>query len=158
MTSVRTFALACLTIGLFTAIDGHAQSKATQSKSTKAAASSKKVDAKYRRLPSYFGQLKLKEEQRNEVYEIKAEYGPKIEELEKQLEKLREEMMKEIEGTLTTTQKRALTKFRNGTGTSTTKKVGSKSANVTKKTDTDKEVSRKSSSSKSGSKSGTSKK
>lgn len=153
MVAVRMLSVAVLGCVLMGSMEGHAQtkSKSKSSSAAKATATKSKVDSKYRRLPSYFGQLKLKEEQRDEVYEVRAEYGPKIEELEKQLEKLKADMMKKMEAALTTTQKRELTKLRKGTSSSASK-GNSKSASVSRKTDKDKSVTPKSSSSRSSSK------
>ena len=67
-----------LTAGTLTAV--------AQTKSKSSSSKSKKVVSKYHRLPTYYGQLKLKEEQIQEIYELKDEYGTKIDELTAELD------------------------------------------------------------------------
>ena len=106
-----------------------------QSKSSKKAAE-KTVTEKFRRLPQYFGQLKLDAEQKEAVYKIREEIGPKIAELEAEIAKLKEDEMEQCEEVLTATQKKTLTTLRDATGekkataskSSTSKKSGSKSS------------------------------
>jgi hypothetical protein len=61
-----------------------------------------------RRVPNYFGQLGLSEVQRESIYKIQSKHQPSIEALQKQLEDLRAEMLKECESVLTDVQKKML--------------------------------------------------
>ncbi|MGI9470855.1 MAG: hypothetical protein ACR2NZ_04945 [Rubripirellula sp.] len=63
------------------------------------------------RLPRYFASV-VDSKQRQEIYEIQASFQTKIEELEAELAALEEEQMKEIEGVLTTTQRKKLVELR----------------------------------------------
>ena len=67
-----------------------------------------------RRVPDYFGQLGLSEAQRESIYKIRAQHQPKIDALEKQLEELRGQMVKECETVLTDAQKKLLEERRAG--------------------------------------------
>ncbi|MEZ6123972.1 MAG: hypothetical protein R3C49_12440 [Planctomycetaceae bacterium] len=97
-----------------------AQTKAKSAQKDDAAETSK-----YRRLPTYYGQLELKDDQKEDIYKIRESFGARIDDLEAQLEELRGQMNKEIEGVLTTTQKSALSKL----------KAGNKSSSSAKKED-----------------------
>lgn len=61
-----------------------------------------------RRVPNYFGQLGLTEDQRESIYKVQAKNQPQIDALEKQLEDLRAQALKECEAVLTADQKRML--------------------------------------------------
>ncbi len=61
-----------------------------------------------RRVPNYFAQLGLTDTQRESIYKIQARHQPKIDALEKQLEELRAQALKECEGVLTAAQKKML--------------------------------------------------
>jgi uncharacterized protein YyaL (SSP411 family) len=65
-----------------------------------------------RRLPKYFGQLELSDEQRDKVYGIQAKYLKQIEQLEKRITELREKMGQDSEDVLTPTQKRSFAKLK----------------------------------------------
>lgn len=90
-----------------------AQTKKSES-SKKSSATAKKETSKHHRLPTYYGQIKLKEEQVAEIYSIKDSFGKKIEDLEAELAKLKEEQAKKIKGVLTKTQIAALNKLVEG--------------------------------------------
>lgn len=144
--AIRMLFIAVLVCGLTGSTEGYSQSKSAAKSSSKTSSAAKsKVTTKHRRLPTYFGQLKLKDDQREEVYKVRADFGPKLEELEKQLEKMKVDMMKKMEAALTTTQKRELTKLRNGTSSSSNAKASSKSSS--RKTESVKSGSTKSQSS-----------
>ena len=134
--------------------DGYAESNFTTKSSSKPSkGASTEVDAKYQQLPTHFGKLNLKEEQREEVYQVRKDFSPKLEELEKQLEKMRAEMMKKMESALTTTQRRELTKLRGGAlsaskSSSSSRKTDSAKSGSAKKSGTTKSSGSKSSSSK----------
>jgi len=126
-----------------TAAQTKSSSKSSTSK-TKTTATTKKETSKYRRLPTYYGQLELKEEQITDIYEIKDTFGPKIDDLEKQIEKLKEDQDKKIKDVLTRTQVTALNKLVAGTA----KKESSSSKSSSSKSTEKKSTSSSSSSSK----------
>lgn len=68
----------------------------------------KKVVDPSRRVPNYFGQLGLTEDQRESIYKIQAKHQPQIDALENQLEELRAQALKDCEAVLTADQKRML--------------------------------------------------
>ena len=95
-----------VTAGTLTAV---AQTKKSSSKSKTTTA--KKESSPYHRLPAYYGKLKLKPEQKQEIYDIKDAFGPKIDKLEKELEDLKEEQAEEVKDVLTRTQVTAFNKL-----------------------------------------------
>ena len=60
------------------------------------------------RVPSGYSKLGLTDQQKEKLYKIQAEYYPKIQALEKQLDALRAKQEKEFESVLTAPQKRLL--------------------------------------------------
>ena len=60
------------------------------------------------RVPSGYSKLGLTDQQKEKLYKIQAEYYPKIQALEKQVDALREKREKEFESVLTAPQKRLL--------------------------------------------------
>ncbi len=64
------------------------------------------------RLPPGFAKLGLSDEQKQKIYKIQAEYEAKIEALEAQIKKLREEERAQIFGVLTPQQKELYLKLR----------------------------------------------
>jgi hypothetical protein len=80
----------------------------------KAKRASKRAFDPTRRVPDYFGQLGLSGEQRESIYKIRGKHQPKIDALEKQLDELREQMVKECEAVLTDAQKKLLEERRTG--------------------------------------------
>jgi hypothetical protein len=81
---------------------------AAQSETKSKARSGKKAFDPTRRVPMYFGQLGLTPDQRESIYKIQAKHMPKIEELEKQIEDLRDQMLQECEKVLKPEQKKML--------------------------------------------------
>lgn len=75
-----------------------------------------------RRVPDYFGQLGLSEAQRESIYKIRAKHQPKITALEKQLEELRAQMVKDCESVLTDAQKKLLKERREGAAEARTRR------------------------------------
>ncbi len=69
-----------------------------------------------RRVPSYFGQLGLTDEQREAIYKIQGKHLPKIEALERQIAEIRIENLTECEGILTSAQKTLLEQKRENGG------------------------------------------
>jgi Spy/CpxP family protein refolding chaperone len=76
-----------------------------------------------RRVPMYFGQLGLTNEQRESIYAIQAKQMPKIEALDKQIEELRAQIMKDCEAALTPAQKELLDRRRTGVAEARSKKA-----------------------------------
>ena len=77
-----------------------------------APATSKPANDPARRVPDFFGQIALTQQQREDVYSIRAKHQKKITELEKQIAQIRAEMLTECESVLTNTQKTLLTDLR----------------------------------------------
>lgn len=94
------------------AITAGAMTALAQKSSSKSSAKSKeKVVSRYHRLPTYYGQLKLKPEQKDEIYKLKEEFGQQIDELQEQLAELKEQQAEAIKDVLTRTQVTALNKL-----------------------------------------------
>jgi hypothetical protein len=85
-----------------------------------------------RRVPDYFGQLGLSDEQRESIYKIRAKHQPRIDELEKQLDDVRAQMVRDCETVLTETQKKMLTERRASATEARAKKNSSASAEKSK--------------------------
>lgn len=96
-----------LTSMLLCAVLTSAYTVSAQSKSAPKAAAKSAAD-KYKRLPTYFGQLDLDEDQKQAVFKVRSEIGPKIDSLEEEIAKLKEEMNAGCEKVLTTAQKKTL--------------------------------------------------
>jgi len=75
-----------------------------------------------RRVPMYFGQLGLTDEQKESIYALQAKQMPKIEALEKQVEDLRAQMLRDCEAMLSPTQKQLLEQRRTGGAETKSKK------------------------------------
>jgi hypothetical protein len=88
----------------------------------KAKAAKKPVDPS-RRVPNYFGQLGLTDEQKESIYKIQAKHQPRIEALEKQLDEIRAQSLKECEAALTDTQRKMLAERRTIAAEARTKKA-----------------------------------
>jgi hypothetical protein len=85
-----------------------------------------------RRVPNYFAQLGLSDAQRESIYQIQARHQPKIDALEKQLEDLRAQALKECEGVLSAAQKEMLSERRAKAAETRTKRGGSGSGDAAK--------------------------
>lgn len=96
------------------------ESKAKPADAPKARA--KRAADPTRRVPNHFGQLGLSDEQRESIYKIQAQHMPKIDALEKQIDELRAQMVKECETVLTSTQKQMLADRRTAVAGARTKK------------------------------------
>jgi Spy/CpxP family protein refolding chaperone len=86
-------------------------------------ARAKKAFDPTRRVPMYFGQLGLTDEQKESIYAVQSKEMPKIEALEKQIEDLRAQMMRDCEAALTPAQKQMLEQRRTGAVETRTKKA-----------------------------------
>ena len=129
-------AVACC---MFVGQAANAQSK-SKSKSTKRA-TAKKTSQTKGRLPYFYGQLELTEEQREKVLKVVDKNAAKIAKLEKELRELREKQAADCEKLLTTTQRRALAKLR---ASDTSKKKTRETSSRKKKTPSKKSTSKKS--------------
>lgn len=116
------------------------RSSSSRSKSSSKAKTAK-VSANGNRLPAYYGQIGLKDEQRAEIYEIQESYKSEIASLEKKLAALKEKMNDDIEDVLTRTQKTKLNSLKRAAA-SGSKSSSSKSSS---KSSTKKSSSRSSS-------------
>ncbi len=70
------------------------------------------LSAPEHRVPSGYAKLDLSSQQREKLYEIEAEYQPRIRDLEAQLRDLRRERQRAEEAVLTSAQRRQLTATR----------------------------------------------
>ena len=122
---------------LAVAITAGAMTALAQSKSSSKSSAKEKAASKYHRLPTYYGQLKLKDEQKEEIYKLKEAYGSQIEELQEELAELKDKQAEEIKDVLTRTQVTALNKLIAAGSSSkakrSSKKSSSKSKSSTKK-------------------------
>jgi Spy/CpxP family protein refolding chaperone len=99
-----------------------AQDASTTKVDTKAKSAKRSYDPA-RRVPNFFGQLGLSDAQKESIYKIQGKHMPKIDSLEKQLDELRAEMLKECETVLTAPQKQMLTERRTNASEARTKKA-----------------------------------
>ena len=115
---------------LAVAITAGAMTALAQKSSSRSSAKDK-ATSKYHRLPTYYGQLKLRDEQKQEIYELKEKYGEQIDELTDELAELKEEQAEEIKDVLTRTQVTALNKLI-AAGSKSRKKPSSKKKSSSK--------------------------
>jgi Spy/CpxP family protein refolding chaperone len=115
---VRRLATALASAAALVIVSGNLPSIAQETGGARAQAKATKAGKRAvdptRRVPPYFAQLGLTEKQRESIYEIRAKHQQKIDALEKQLEDLREQVLKECEGVLTDAQKKLLEDRRAG--------------------------------------------
>jgi hypothetical protein len=108
MNRIRTV-VGVLTLALlFSGILAGQDKKATDKKATDKKAGDKKPSKSKGTLPAYYGKLNLKDDQKQKVLAIKADYGPRIKALAKQLVDLRKKQKAEFEKVLTADQKSKL--------------------------------------------------
>lgn len=105
-----------------------AQTSKKSSTKSKASTSQKSKKSRYHRLPSYYGKLKLKPEQVEDIYEIRDKFGPKIESLQKELAELKEQESEDIKDVLTRTQVTAFNKLKAAAGKSSSSSSKSSSS------------------------------
>ncbi len=102
---------------LFSSLPLGAQEPKVPSSETKTTpAPAKKTFDPARRVPTYFGQLGLTNEQRESIYKLQGKHMPKIEALEKQIAEIRAQSLTECEGILTASQKQILEQRRESGG------------------------------------------
>ena len=75
----------------------------------------RKLDAQARRVPDFFGQIGLTPEQREDVYKVRGKHLGRIEELEAEIAKIRDQMQAECEAVLTDTQRQLFDQRRKAT-------------------------------------------
>jgi hypothetical protein len=126
---VSTAAMIILS-GSLPAIAQEATNARAQTKATKAA---RRPYDPTRRVPPYFGQLGLTDAQKESIYGVRAKHQPKIDALEKQLDDLREQMLKDCETVLTDAQKKLLEERRTGATESRARRVGGAGAGAAAK-------------------------
>lgn len=73
-----------------------------------AASSKPAVKKTYRRLPNYFGQIGLSNEQREEIYSIQEKAGEQLEALKRQIEAVTRKRDSDVRAVLTDDQKKRL--------------------------------------------------
>jgi Spy/CpxP family protein refolding chaperone len=97
--------VASLVIGvaLMALPSGAQDAPAAKPAAEKAAKVKKERKPSYKRLPANYGKV-IDEKQREQIYAIQEEYGPKIEELKKQLETLTTERDEKVSAVLTPEQ------------------------------------------------------
>ncbi|MCP4506384.1 MAG: hypothetical protein GY903_24535 [Fuerstiella sp.] len=122
---------------LAVAITAGAMTALAQKKSSSKSVAKDKAAAKYHRLPTYYAKLKLKDEQKQEIYELKEKYGSQIDELQEQLTELKEEQAEEIKDVLTRTQVTALNKLIAARSSSKAKSSSKKSSSKSKSSSKD---------------------
>jgi Spy/CpxP family protein refolding chaperone len=108
---VRAVVLGSMAVALFAAFALGAQ-EPPKNDGAAAPPVAKKVYDPSRRVPDFFGQIGLTPAQREDIYKIRAKHQHQIDELEKQVAKLRLEMVAECETVLTDTQKELLNNLR----------------------------------------------
>ncbi len=74
----------------------------------KSVAAKPKPASPSRRLPTGFGSLSLSDEQKEEIYQIRAAHAQELEDLQEQIQKLRMQLDKNLNAVLTTSQRKML--------------------------------------------------
>ncbi len=132
ITSLRRSVAVALSATALTILSGSlplgAQEPGQGKADAKAKANTKRANDPSRRVPSYFGQVGLTEAQRESIYRIQAKHQTKIDELEKQLDELRAESLRECEAVLTPAQKKALAERRARASDARAKRAAAKTA------------------------------
>ena len=122
----KYFALAIL-VCLVSTWELSAQTKSKSKSRSTSQSKAKQVESRGR-LPKYFAHLKLKEEQREEVFSVQSKYKKEIADLTKELENLKESQQEDLYDILSRTQKTLYNKYVAGTlkvGESSSKKESS---------------------------------
>jgi hypothetical protein len=118
MTFMRRFAAILTSAAALMIVSGSLPSIAQEAGNTRAQTKATKAARRpydpTRRVPPHFGQLGLTDAQKESIYRVRAKHQPKIDALEKQLEELREQMLKDCETVLTDAQKKLLEERRSG--------------------------------------------
>lgn len=115
MNSFRSTCATALLAGsaLIAGLPGHAQDEPNPSApETPASAGSIKTYPPYRRVPSYFGQVGLSDQQKADIYALRGRYQAELAELERKIEELKRLEMEECESVLTESQRKLLGQLR----------------------------------------------
>ncbi|QDV32382.1 hypothetical protein [Tautonia plasticadhaerens] len=115
MKSFRSTCATALLAGsaLLAGMSGHAQDEPTPSPPiTPGTNGSEKTFPPYRRVPSYFGQVGLSDQQKADIYALRGRYRAELSELERQIEEMKRREMEECESVLTDSQRKLLTQLR----------------------------------------------
>ena len=105
-----------LAISVMTGTETLAQATAKSKDTAKAPAAKTsepaKAAAEFRRVPQYFGQVDLSDEQREKLYSIREKNAKKLDQLEAELAALRATILSDSEAVLTPAQRTNLNKLR----------------------------------------------
>ena len=108
----RRFVAALTSAAAMTMLSGGLPLIAQETGKAQVKTTAKKAGDPSRRVPNFFAQLRLTEAQRESIYKIQAKHQAKIDALEKQLDELRGQSLKECESVLTDVQKKMLAERR----------------------------------------------
>ncbi len=122
--SLSAAALTILSSGLPLVAQEPGQAKAD----AKVKAGTRRANDPSRRVPSHFGQIGLTDAQREMIYRIQAKHQAKIDDLEKQLDAIRAESLRECEAVLTPAQKKTLAEHRTRASDARAKRAAAKQA------------------------------
>jgi hypothetical protein len=130
---VGRFAALVVSAATMTMLSGGLPLAAQEPGTTQAETKTKTKSAKRsfdptRRVPYHFGQLGLSDAQKESIYKIQAKHLPKVAALQKQLDELRGQMVKECESVLTDPQKQMLAERRANAAEPRTKQGGGAAA------------------------------
>jgi Spy/CpxP family protein refolding chaperone len=107
-----TVACTMMLVGWAIAQDSKKKDSTTETKKDQATDSKQDASAKdgkgKGRLPQYYGQLGLSDEQKRQIHKIQSDLGAKIDELQEQINKLKQEEKQAIEKVLTAAQRARL--------------------------------------------------
>jgi Spy/CpxP family protein refolding chaperone len=105
-----------LSISVMTGTETLAQAPAKSKDTAKAPAAKTsepaRAAAEFRRVPQYFGQVDLSDEQREKLYSIREKNSKKLDQLEAELVALRATILSDSEAVLTPAQRTILNKLR----------------------------------------------
>lgn len=105
-----------LAISMMTGTEAMAQTTAKSKDTAKSSAGKSsepaKAAAEFRRVPQYFAQVDLTDEQREKLYSIREKHSKKLDQLEAELAALRATILSDSEAVLTPAQRTALNKLR----------------------------------------------
>ncbi|NQV24724.1 MAG: hypothetical protein HQ518_10175 [Rhodopirellula sp.] len=106
----QRFASMVVVAGLALAVGTHLSVESTvgQEKAATKAAPAKVAKKAAGRLPAQYGKLGLSDEQRDKIYGVQATYRKQIDDLQKQIDALKEKQDTEVQGVLTADQKKKL--------------------------------------------------
>ncbi|CAN5663512.1 hypothetical protein BH23PLA1_BH23PLA1_23840 [soil metagenome] len=106
--TIRTRTLAaCLSLSAVIALPLTAQ-EPDEAPPAQEEKTTRKTYPQYRRVPTYFAQVGLSDQQRNEIYTIRGMYQSQIDEFNQQILQLKAQEMGECEAILTEAQKKLL--------------------------------------------------